>query len=341
MPGFAPRYMPPKAGAGVGTDSVTIVPAGSPPMPLLSDVGIPCIEPLLQPQADVDTGIIAEVPWLSQPQPLAWPMPPSRIGPPLLQASQSFLPNPKCFLWNIPRPSIWLSSQPFDWSQLWQPVRPLSATARVAKESSIFMIVHSIPTKRRDHPRGWDGYRRDSAGTSLLAGLTLTGVEELYITLHDVQPPHENFLQPLLLFGNTRGISVLKFSSDSKLHGSDRLSGYKIWPEGCFCVRMQRAAVFECIPQDCRYVFIDHSICSPSQACIYALGPRPGFRGAALAVWTEFSARDRRYNNRRPTTRCSLRRAEYRRVVDQHAGAGLHERQASRNGSGAALLAAR
>ncbi len=69
-------------------------------------------------------------------------------------------------------------------------------------------------------------------GKSLLLGLTLTGVEELYITLDDVQMQRENFLQLVWLFGNTRGISVLKFSSDSKLHGCDRLSGYRRWPQG-------------------------------------------------------------------------------------------------------------
>jgi hypothetical protein len=65
-----------------------------------------------------------------------------------------------------------------------------------------------------------------------LSGLTLTGVEELYITLDDVQMQQENFLQLVWLFGNTRVNSVLKFSSDIKLHGSDRLSGFKIWPQG-------------------------------------------------------------------------------------------------------------
>ena len=42
MLGVAPRYIPPKAGVGVGTDSVTIVPAGMPDIspPLLMLMGI-------------------------------------------------------------------------------------------------------------------------------------------------------------------------------------------------------------------------------------------------------------------------------------------------------------
>jgi hypothetical protein len=60
-----------------------------------------------------------------------------------------------------------------------------------------------------------------TAERSALAGITLTGVAKLYITASDVQPPHENYLQRVMLFGNTRGIIVLKFSSDAELHGSN------------------------------------------------------------------------------------------------------------------------
>lgn len=58
-------------------------------------------------------------------------------------------------------------------------------------------------------------------GGSLLRRLALTGVAKLYITASDVQPPHENFLQLVLYFGNTRGIFVLDFSYDVELHGCD------------------------------------------------------------------------------------------------------------------------
>lgn len=73
MPGFVPGNAPPIAGAGVGTVSVTIVPGGSPGPELFSDTGIAGTVslPQLQPQADVETGIIAERPGPSQPQPAA------------------------------------------------------------------------------------------------------------------------------------------------------------------------------------------------------------------------------------------------------------------------------
>lgn len=104
MPGFAPRnVLPPKPPAGVGIDSVTIVPAGKPDIPPLLMLTGMCWDetpPLSQPQPDCWTGIETEVPVLPQPQPPAlWPMPPSRIGPPATpHESQSDLPNPKCFL---------------------------------------------------------------------------------------------------------------------------------------------------------------------------------------------------------------------------------------------------
>jgi len=168
------------------------------------------------------------------------------------------------------------------------------------------MIVHSIPTKRRGHPRGRDGFRRDSAGKSLLRRLTLTGVEELYITLDDVQLPREIFLRLVSLFGNTRGIPVLKFSSDIKLHGSDRLSGYSFWPVGSFCVRMRKPPFFCRNPQDYRYVFIVHPICSPPQSWTNALGPPAGGRGDVVARGAELGV-GRCNNNGRPATRGALR----------------------------------
>jgi hypothetical protein len=225
MPGFVPRNVPPIAGAGVGTDSVTIVPAGKPGAPLFIDTGIIGAEaPELQPQPEVETGIMAE-PVLPQPQPPTWLMPPSSTGL-APQASQSLLrPKPKCFLWNIPRPNARSSSQGLRSPQLEQPVRLLNKTAKAATESSIFMIEHSIPTKRRDHPRRRGWFQAGQSGQiSFRSRIALTGVAKLYLTASDVQPPHENFLQRLLFFGNTPPFLVLKFTSDSDLHGCERLS---------------------------------------------------------------------------------------------------------------------
>ena len=73
-----------------------------------------------------------------------------------------------------------------------------------------------------------------ASSKSFLKRLTLTGVEELYITVHDVQPPRENFLQLVWHFGNTRGISVLKFSSDIKLHGCDLCHAIRYNPRAAF-----------------------------------------------------------------------------------------------------------